>query len=200
MAVSLIRCLTLLGVLAGVAVSRPQPTRVSRNTSPTKRDDAASTPQSTICGEIIDAVNQGNDVFFASDAYDCLQSVPFNAAVAARLVNYYSTSVQFQSTLAYLKNPPWGYQQPGIDVVGELTRIQAKISENGYANEYDFETDLQAVVYGMHDAHVDLYAGILSAFTFASPYNLISASKDGKAVPDVYIKGSYLNNPPLGKE
>lgn len=38
--------------------------------------------------------------------------------------------------------------------------------------------------------HVSLTAGILSVFSFASPYSISSLSVDGKRAPQVYITGS----------
>jgi len=36
------------------------------------------------------------------------------------------------------------------------------------------------LVYAIHDGHVDLKAGILSPFSFGSPYAISSVSVDGK--------------------
>ncbi|KAH8732999.1 peptidase S41 family protein [Phaeosphaeriaceae sp. PMI808] len=159
------------------------------------RQADASNPQATICGEIINEVNNGVELFWASDAYACLTSVPFNSAVATRFIQYWNETIQFQSTLAYLKNPPPGYQQPAIDVVAELNRIQQQINADSYANQYDFETDLQLLTYALHDSHVYLSAGILSAFSFASPYEIASVSIDGKQAPKVYITQDILDAP-----
>ena len=128
-------------------------------------------------------------VFLAHDAYECLTSVPFNPAVATRFIDYFNTTIQFQSTLAYLRNPPAGYQQPAVDVLDALEHIQQNITDGYYKNEYAFEANFQALIYSMHDMHVDISAGALSAFSFGSPYYLLSVSKDGKQVPQVYLWG-----------
>jgi hypothetical protein len=137
----------------------------------------------------------GSLIFYASDVYECLTSVPFNDAVATRFINYYNTTLQFQSTLAYLKNPPQGYQQPAVDVLQGLQQIQQNVTDGHYPNEYTFEADLQLLVYSLHDAHVSLTAGALSAFSFGSPYSISSASIDGKQPPQVYITGTTLTRP-----
>jgi hypothetical protein len=129
--------------------------------------------------------------------YECLTSVPFNPAVATRFIEYYNTTLQFQSTLAYLKDPPQGYQQPAVDVLQSLKQIQQNITAGHYTNEYSFEADLQLLVYSLHDAHVTLTAGALSAFSFASPYSISSASVDGKQPPQVYITGTVLTCPSI---
>lgn len=60
-----------------------------------------------------------------------------------------------------------------------------------FQNEYEFESAVQEIVYATHDAHVTLYAGILSAFTFFSPLRIVSASTDGIALPKIYIAGLF---------
>ncbi|RMZ66681.1 peptidase S41 family [Pyrenophora seminiperda CCB06] len=120
-------------------------------------------------------------------AYNCLTSVPFNSAVATRFVKYWNETIQFQSTLTYLKTPPEEYQQPAVDVLAELQRIQQKVDSSSYANQYEFEAEFQLLVYAIHDTHVSLNAGILSAFTFASPIEIASVSVDGKQEPRIYI-------------
>lgn len=132
------------------------------------------------------------NLFTAEFAYECLKSVPFNATVATQFVHYYRDTLQFQSTLAYLKNPPPSYQQPAVDLFAGLDRIETNIKSGTYANEYDFEADLQRLIYSAHDAHLVLYAGALAVFTFGSPLRIVSVSEDGIALPKVYDIGSSL--------
>jgi len=75
--------------------------------------------------------------------YECLSRVPFNDAVATRFINYYNMTLQFQSTLAFLKNPPHGYQQPAVDVIKVLGDIQRNITSGVYKKQYSFEADVQ---------------------------------------------------------
>ncbi|KAF4541939.1 Peptidase S41 family protein [Lasiodiplodia theobromae] len=176
--VAALSCLSL-GALAK-PTPRPAPVEIQTN------EDASDAPWD-ICGRIVSAANEGQYIFYARDAIRCLTSVPFNAAVASRFIEYYNTTIQFQSTLAYLKNPPEGYQQPAIDVVAGLQQIQDNIDNGKYKNQYAFEAEMQALVYSMHDMHVDLNSGVLSAFSFASPYYITSASVDGKQDPQIYL-------------
>jgi hypothetical protein len=122
--------------------------------------------------------------------------------VALRFISYYNTTLQFQSTTAFLKNPPKGYKQPAVDVFARLQLIKANVKSGFYQNQYDFEAEVQKVVYEMHDGHTDLSAGILSAFSFASPYYISSASKDGKAAPQLYFTGTQyiLDSIPLDSQ
>lgn len=116
--------------------------------------------------------------------------MPFNKTNALQFLQYYEDTVQFQSTLAYLKNPPADYQQPKFDLIGALNTIRDDVNQNKFANEYDFEYALQQVVIATHDAHINLAFGILSLFLFGAPYGLVSASSDGLELPKAYIPGS----------
>lgn len=133
--------------------------------------------------------------FPAKQAFDCLTSVPFNADVASRFIEYYNESIQFQSTLAYLKHPPSSYQQPAVDLIAGLDQIQSEIKDGKFPNQYAFEVSLQNLIYSAHDAHLNLFAGILSVFTFAAPYSIVSVSLDGAQLPQVYIAGETPHVP-----
>lgn len=137
-----------------------------------------------LTSEITDA---GTTVFYASDVDACLGSVPFNQAPALRFLNYYNTTLQFQSTLSFLKDPPAGYQQPAIDVDGVLSRIKANVTAGYYKTQYQFEQEVQNFVFAIHDGHVELRAGIMSPFWFGSPISITSASLDGIEPPKVYF-------------
>lgn len=124
------------------------------------------------------------------DVYDCLRSIPFYSDPALRFLNYYNTTLQFQSTLAFLKTPPGGYQQPAIDVGDILHRIENNVTAGAYQNQYEFEVDLHKLVLATHDAHVGLDIGITSPFVYGSPYSISSVSVDGKESPKIYLTGT----------
>lgn len=131
-------------------------------------------------------------MFLASDAYDCLITAPFNATVASGLVTYYKDLLQFQSTLAYLKDPPPSYQQPSIDVLASLDALEGQVQAGTFKTEYDFEVALQTIIYAIHDAHVSLSAGLLSIFTFGSPLRIVSVSSNGIELPKIYIPDDLI--------
>lgn len=118
-------------------------------------------------------------------------SVPFNPAVALRFIRFFNETLQFQSTLAYLRDPPTGYQQPAVDVIAKLNEIEGRVNSGFYKNEYAFEQDIYLLAYAAHDDHVDLSAGILSVFSFASPYYISSVSVDGKQAPQIFLTGMH---------
>lgn len=185
-AAAVVWCILLSGALSTpTPVVRPKAVRVRQE---------SDEPQSTACGDIIDSVNEGYAYFYATDAYDCLTSVPFNSAVATRFLDYINTTVQFQSTLAYLKSPPSEYQQPAVDVLAGLQSIKNNVTTGVYKNQYQFEIDLQHLLYRTHDAHLYLTAGITAAFSFLAPFSITAASPDGKTLPKVYITDDIIKS------
>ncbi|KKY31337.1 putative peptidase s41 family protein [Diaporthe ampelina] len=134
------------------------------------------------------------DIFNASLVYECLTSVPFNVAVASRFIDYWNDTVQFQSTLSYLKNPPANYQRPAVDLVAGLSELQNAVNNGAFKNQYEFEVALQLLLVSAHDSHLYLNAGILAAFTFASPYDIVSLSTDGVELPKIYLAVDVYNS------
>jgi 3-dehydroquinate dehydratase len=79
-------------------------------------------------------------------------------------------TLQFQSTLGYLKAPPVGYQQPPFDFNQALEEIKQNVTRAVYKNQYEFEAQLQLLVHQLRDTHVILNAGALSAFSFVGSF------------------------------
>ncbi|MCJ1290184.1 hypothetical protein MMC34_001720 [Xylographa carneopallida] len=149
--------------------------------------------QSTDGGDACNAIFSSTyEIFTALAVYNCLITVPFNQTVATQFLKYYKDSLEFQSTLTYLKNPPSSYQQPGVDILGGLDRIQRDVDTGVFDNQYDFELEVQNLVYSAHDSHLYLLAGATSIFSFGSPFYITSVSIDGQAPPQIYIPGDLL--------
>jgi hypothetical protein len=73
-------------------------------------------------------------------AYDCITSVPFGQAAALALVDGVVPYFKWQSTTAFLKDPPQEYIQkiqPAVDVWGQLANIRSKVVAKKYKNEYE---------------------------------------------------------------
>lgn len=158
------------------------------------RQEDTANPEESYCGYIIDSVNQGFAYHYAYDAYLCLTSVPFNPAVATRFITYINDTVQFQSTLAYLRDPPAGYQQPAVDILSGLTQIQNNITAQVYKNQYQFEVDVQHLLDSAHDGHLYQRGGIMAAFSFLAPYSITAASPDGASLPKLYITNDLVKS------
>lgn len=76
----------------------------------------------------------------AALAYDCINSVPINQTAALDLIKTIRPYWEWQSTLAYLKDPPAEYVekiQDPIDVFAELDDLEAKVSGGSITKEYE---------------------------------------------------------------
>ncbi|KAI1084786.1 peptidase S41 family protein [Whalleya microplaca] len=132
----------------------------------------------------------------ASMAFDCLQSVPNKPAPAQKLVTSLKALVQWQSTLAWLKDPPQSYMLPPVDIEGGLDNISATAVAGGYASEYDFQLAIFQLITSAHDGHFAYRSDIFKAFTFQSKLasDIVSVSKDGKQVPKLYHSSQLASN------
>jgi len=96
------------------------------------------------CAAVASAVATQPDVAVptvsAQLAHDCLTSVPFNQSAALALVDGFVPYVRWQSTTAYLKDPPAEYVekiQDPVDLWGDLAKIREKVVNGAYENEYE---------------------------------------------------------------
>ncbi|KAM7191491.1 hypothetical protein V8F33_008842 [Rhypophila sp. PSN 637] len=170
---------------------QPRPPRPTRRDLVRRQEDWDIEGQP--CGQVFRWAREALDaglypIFPAYPVYQCLISVPFNDAVALRFLDYFNTTMQFQSTLAYLRDPPEGYQRPALDVMAQLDIVKAKVLAGAYTREYDFELDVNNIVSAMHDGHVDIDFGILVPFNFGSMWEIVSVSRDGKELPKPYFR------------
>jgi hypothetical protein len=68
--------------------------------------------------------------------------VPLDGARSSAFIDYLNSFLQFQSTLAYLKNPPTGYTLPIVDIIGGLDEIKKNIQRGSYTSQWAFEKDV----------------------------------------------------------
>ena len=113
--------------------------------------------------------------------------MPLNKTVASEFLRYYKDTIEFQSTLTYLKNPPSSYQQPPTDLLVGLDQIGRQLDTGVFSSEYAFEVAVLDLVYSAHDSHTYLYCGASDVFSFGSPFEITSVSLDGVQPPEVYI-------------
>lgn len=79
-----------------------------------------------------------------------------------------------------------------MDLIAGLSELQDAVNNGAFANQYEFKMALQLLLVSAHDAHLYLNAGILAAFTFASPHDIVSLSIDGIELPKVYLASACL--------
>ncbi|KZF23881.1 hypothetical protein L228DRAFT_246725 [Xylona heveae TC161] len=124
----------------------------------------------------------------ASVAYECLKSVPIDKDSALAVVSGLWPYFQWQSTLAYLKNPPKGYQEPPVDILGGLNDIASNVTKGVYSGEYDFQMDILRLTLSAHDGHfIWIGDAVGNAISFGRQRALVSVSVDGQALPKIYI-------------
>jgi hypothetical protein len=117
--------------LASIALATPLHLHVRQNAStPCAQVSASVAAQSTVATPTVPA----------QLAYDCITSVPFNKSAALDLIDSIKPYFRWQSTTAFLKDPPEEYAekvQPPIDVWGGLEDIQSKAESDDFDNEFE---------------------------------------------------------------
>ena len=125
----------------------------------------------------------------ASLANECLKSVPLGKESALELVDSLSPYLEWQSDLAYKKDPPKDYFYPGFDVIGELAKVKADLEGDKYKGEYEFQLDLQKRVFAPgQDGHYAYFSDILvRALRYRRQVSLVSVSEDGSSLPVIKL-------------
>ncbi|KAH9880018.1 hypothetical protein J1614_002043 [Plenodomus biglobosus] len=131
----------------------------------------------------------------ASLGVQCLQSVPLDINGNAKLIDDIKLFVQWQSNTAYLKNPPQGYTEQSVDIMGGLDDMKSRLASGGFKNEYDFQTQMTNLFASAYDNHLawqpDILAGAMQ-FQRAPGTELVSISADGKTLPEVFTYRDIL--------
>ena len=130
-------------------------------------------------------------------AFSCLKSIPLDRETALQQTEFLVPLFAWQSTVDYLKDPPRGYLSEGVDLLGGLDDITAKLKAEtpAYTNEFDFVTDLRGLVRRARDAHFGFVNILLDLFTPRPGVEFASISKDGLALPEIFVHGRS----PLGR-
>ncbi|CZR64528.1 uncharacterized protein PAC_14426 [Phialocephala subalpina] len=173
-----LRCLSLVALALGVAASPVVP----------RYDPAtACAVVSSSASAFLAASPKATPTIDAQLGYDCLTSVPLHATQATTLVEAMLPFIEWQTTTAYLKDPPEGYTEPAVDLKAGFAAVLANISSGVYETEYQFQASLWKVVNSAHDGHFRFLPDLLSkAIGFRRPLPLVSVSFDEVSSPKVY--------------
>lgn len=120
----------------------------------------------------------------------CLQSVPLDTEGNIKLLEELNLYLEWQSNIAYLRNPPAEYTEDPIDILGGMEDIKQRLNSGDYLNEYDFQQDLTILFNKAYDNHFSWQSDILGTamqFQTAAGTELISISSDGIELPRVYL-------------
>ncbi|KAM7202005.1 putative peptidase [Rhypophila sp. PSN 637] len=124
----------------------------------------------------------------ATLAVECLATVPNKPEPAARLVKSLRAFVAWQSSLAFLKDPPPGYVFPAVDIDGGLANISTTAEAGGFASEFDFQLAIVKLIVSAHDGHFVFRPDIFKAFVFRNrlAFDIVTVSEDGVQIPKLY--------------
>lgn len=133
----------------------------------------------------------------ATLAYECLKSVPINKLAALKYLDALVPYLEWQSDVAFKKNPPAGYFYPPYDMWAELARVRSFVQHDQYPNEYSWQLDLFLSVYGKgHDGHLVVYTDLLTtAVEWQRPFALVSISEDGSSLPEIKVYDDVAADP-----
>ncbi|KAI1339966.1 peptidase S41 family protein [Xylariaceae sp. FL0016] len=132
----------------------------------------------------------------ASVAFNCLKTVPNKPQQAEKLVTSLKAFVEWQSTLAWLKDPPSTYNLPAVDIMGSLDKISSTAVAGGFESEYDFQLAIMNTITAAHDGHFAYSSDVFKAFAFESKLasDIVSVSRDGIEVPKLYHLADLASN------
>lgn len=187
-------CLVLFSIIIGFGFS-----------APTGRDIASlEEPCAIVASTLANSTDGKPPATVDDDAYPripaklaiaCLRSIPFNATYAVEWVESLKPYLQWQSTTAYVKNPPPGYWHEPWDMIGYTDGLINHIKTAGYPNEYEFEIDLYRILRRAYDGHARYFPMLFSGiFSFGRPVPLVSVSSDGKSLPRAYVYDDILHS------
>jgi hypothetical protein len=133
----------------------------------------------------------------ASLAHACLNTVPLHKDAGVDLIDSLVPYLEWQSDAAYLADPPADYFYPPHDIFKALAGVRADLVADKYTNEYEFQQDLYARVWGpAHDGHFVFYPDVLTiAFEWTRPKPIVSISENGHDLPVIKLYGEcYVVN------
>jgi hypothetical protein len=135
-----------------------------------------------------------------SVAFVCLNSVALHEDPALEQLEFLRPLFEWQSTVDYLRDPPQGYLSEGVDLIGGLNDIAAKLKtkNGGYPNEFEFLANLYTLTrVRPRDFHFDYSTLLLDLFTFQMNAKFVSISEDGVSLPKIYLYGALFPCPCL---
>ena len=189
-----------------LAYGLPQDPNASTTITPQANATSVSLPTSTTsivptsgnpCAQISSIYTNSteyNPRISAQLAYECLQDVALDQTNDEVWLDTLRPYLEWQSTTAYLKDPPAGYLEPAIDVHAEFENIVTRLKNNNYKSEYDLDFDIYRLFQRTHDGHFRYIPSLVGGiFGFGRPLSLISYSEDGTAAPKPFVYQDVLS-------
>src|SRR5262245_36876150 len=130
----LVAALALEALAVGVAIAQGSHTSTTAPTQPANNGSGCASVSSYL------AAQPTPPIVPADIAYQCLQSVPVDVPGDMELIEELKLILQWQSNIAYLKDPPPGSPQPPVDMIGRLDQISGNLATGGhYHSEYEVQ-------------------------------------------------------------
>ncbi|PSK41798.1 hypothetical protein B9Z65_9184 [Elsinoe australis] len=142
---------------------------------------------SSIASSVLAADPKALPTFVPSDVLACQKDTPLNTTLATAQVQSLKNFLQFQSTLAFLKDPPSTYDLPAVDVMAELDMINVKVSQSVYQDQSEMDEALYDIFKRASDGHLTVVPCSIGAYSSATGVDLISISTDGVELPKIYM-------------
>lgn len=146
-------------------------------------------PCAVISSAIAAMPTEARKIVPAELGVQCLQSVPLDKDGNMKLIDDLKLYLEWQSNVAFLKNPPQDYTEDPVDLIGEMNSMQKQVAAGGYKNEYDFQLDLNTLFNRAYDNHLawqpDILGGVMQ-FQRPAGTELVSVSADGVALPEIF--------------
>ncbi|KAI0098029.1 hypothetical protein GGR51DRAFT_565920 [Nemania sp. FL0031] len=174
----------------GTACGHPKPTNGTTTLGPTPT--ATTEPCVVARDAFTSQVSASPGVvptMAASQAYECLKSVPVHKEPAIRLLDDLKPFLEWQSDQAFLKDPPSNYPYPPVDLLGELEAIRSNLQAGKYSSELEWQEDLFENIVGKpHNGHLAYHPDLLTVpFEWVRPWTLVSVSEDGSLFPVIKV-------------
>ncbi|KAF2685082.1 hypothetical protein K458DRAFT_387974 [Lentithecium fluviatile CBS 122367] len=207
------RSIIALPALIAVAAAQAESFTFATTKATTTEDNVQPTATETVsgpietskaCGQVAQLVRRSRQDFPSIEAdlaFACLKSVPIDKDAASQTITELKKMLQFQSTLSYVKDPPEGFSNEGVDLEAGLDDIKNNVDGANYDNEYDFENDIASLLVKAHDGHLS-FSGMTYGGAFRWRRNrqiaLMSASSDGVDAPKVWSIQDFNRTGDLG--
>lgn len=117
-------------------------------------------------------------------------SAPLIKPDALRLVDVVLALLEWQSTLAYLKDPPPGYLLSATDLMSDARTLRLAVENDTFTSELAFEKNLTDLLSSSHDGHLHTSLEAMAVFGYMRTIDgIVSVSLDGRSTPDIFAYG-----------
>ncbi|KAK1759013.1 putative peptidase [Echria macrotheca] len=181
-----------LGVNA-VPAPAPQGTNAPAASAPANPNACAAV--ASVTNSLLAASPKATPTVPATVALECLRTVPNKVEPAQKFIKSLKAFFQWQSSVAFLKDPPKSYMFPPVDILGGLDNISTTAGAGGFQSEFDFGLAIVYLIQSAHDGHFSFRPDVFKGFGFRNKMamDIVTVSVDGIQVPKLY-HFSELNN------